>query len=491
MYSNRHFVDGVYLPETPRTFERLAPATGQPFSRTAIGDSSTVNGAVASARSALQGWGELPIERRAEFVSAIGDWLVKAYGSPGELTDLKRLIHEEVGKPAPEADIEVIETSDFVAYFCRIAAEQWKTQSPQLDENLWATKTSFISRRPVGVVAIVKPWNYPLEMIGWSLAPALLCGNTVVIKSSERSPTVSDVFARISKDIGLPKGVLNVVHGDESTSRMLVEHAGVDLVSFTGSVGVGRQIASVCGATGKRSLLELGGNDPAIVLDDVDLELAANGLVWGAFCNAGQVCVGVKRVLVNSVIADRLTALVLDKTRALSLGRDIGPMIDARQIALVQSFVDDARKKGAIIATGGKDADLPGSFYLPTVIEGLNSEMNLWNQECFGPILPIRTFSSDDEAIALANDSDYGLGASVWTSDIVRGRQLASRLSAGMTWINDVNVAFPQAPWGGIKASGKSFELSANAFSEYSSLHHLSIENSAEKTRLWWYPYAS
>ena len=483
----QHWIDDERVEEALNS-ERIRPADRTVFTRSPVGSKETVDHAVAAARGALADWRARPVEERCSYVRAMADWLVQRYGDPGEATPLKKLISEEVGKPIAEADIEVIETSDFLRYFSDVAPEALKIQTPKLDQTLWPTKRAEIHFEPVGVVGIIKPWNYPLEMIGWSLGPALVCGNTCVIKPSEASSLTADTYAHMAADAKLPKGVLNIVFGDATTGQALASHRGVDMISFTGSARAGRYIARTCADRLARVSLELSGNDAAIVLPDADLELAANGLVWGAFCNAGQVCVGIKRAYVANEIYEPLLKLVVEKTRALQGTRDFGPIISERQRASVDGFVQDALAGGAKALTGAR-LENDTLFYQPTVLVEVPREARLFREECFGPVLPIVPVASLEEAITLANESEYGLGASVWTANLSAGESVASRLQVGMVWINDVNIAVPQAPWLGIKQSGLGIELSTEVVREYTRRKVINAELSAEATRAWWYPY--
>jgi acyl-CoA reductase-like NAD-dependent aldehyde dehydrogenase len=262
------------------------------------------------------------------------------------------------------------------------------------------------------------------------------------------------------------------------------------MISFTGSISAGREIATECGKRLKKCSLELGGNDPAIVEPDVDLELAANGLVWGAFCNSGQVCVSANRAYVHQQIADELVKRIVDKTKALRVAIDFGPVVSAEQLSAVEEQINDAVSKGATVLVGGKRIDhAKGYYYSPTVLTNVTSSMRLMTEECFGPVLPIVIVADTQEAVRLANESEYGLGASVWTSDLEKGQEIAKAIQSGMVWINDVNVAFPETPWGGIKCSGIGSELSEWGLYEYVQRKHINVETSLNDRRDWWYPY--
>lgn len=485
----KHFIGNAFV-SGGKLHTHKSPWTGKSFVCFPIGSSAEVNLAVETAQEALTEWKALGVQGRVGFVASMADWLVKEYGDEGQPTALKTLISEETGKPLPEADIEVIESSDFLRYFAENATETLSSQEAQLDEQLWASKKSELWYEPHGVVALIKPWNYPLEMIAWSLAPALLAGNTVVIKPSEKSSSVAAVYGRMAMELDLPAGVLNIVNGNGETGEALVRHKDVNYVSFTGSAKVGKQIGSVCGSEIKPCSLELSGNDAAIVLDDADIETTANGLVWGAFCNAGQVCVGIKRAFIHEQIYTQLVDRVVEKTEQLRLGKDIGPIVDAQQVKHVKSFLDDVGKtKAKLLAGGSIETQGGGTFVRPTVYEMSSTESVFMANECFGPLLPIWRVKDEKQAIELANRSQYGLGASVWTQSSDRARSLAHQLNVGMVWANDVNIAVPQGAWGGRKQSGFGYELTASVLKNYCRLKHYNYETSTDQTRAWWYPY--
>lgn len=455
-----------------------------------IGDSDAVDEAVTAAKAAMPSWASKKPADRAQYLIKMADWLVKEYGDEGKPSPLKQVITRDVGKPLPEADIEVIETSDFIRYFAEAGPTVLSERKEQLDANLWPTKKSITIFEPKGVVAIIKPWNYPLEMIAWSLAPALVAGNTIVIKPSEKSSLVAAEIVRMTRDCDIPAGVVNVVFGDGSTGAELVRHRDVQLVSFTGSTAVGKIIAQICAEQLKPCALELGGNDAAIILDDADIETTANGLIWGAFCNAGQVCVGVKHAYVASSVYSLLLDTILEKAKKLRLGTDVGPIVDRKQLDAISELVTDAIALGAKPILGGcRSTQEEGLFYEPTILVGVPDSARLYNEECFGPVLPLWPFDDVDSVIDRINSSEFGLGSSIWTKDNERADKIARRLNVGMTWVNDVNVAFPQAVWSGRKCSGLGFELSQDSILEYCDRRHLCFEMGTETARAWWYPY--
>jgi len=489
MKQTQLYINGKWSNGTD-TIQTFNPSTGEVFGKIFSANASEVDNAVMAATSALRGWRSKSIEERAAIVGKVVGFLVEEYGAVGEATSLKKLISEEMGKRLPEADIEVIETSDMINYFVNHGKELLTKKNLNLNQELWATKNSQIVFEPVGVVAIIKAWNYPLEIPSWSLAPALIAGNTVVFKPSEHSTFVAEYLVKLFEKAGLPPGVLNFVSGDARTGKLLVQNKGIKMVSFTGSVKTGTEIAVDCASRHVKYCLELGGNDAAIVSDDADIELTSNGLVWGAFCNSGQVCTGTKRVFINQKISEQIIPEVVAKTKALRQNIDFGPVITQTQLKTIEDFVADAKSKGAkILAGGNRIASSNGYYFEPTVLSDVTPDMKIMNEECFGPLLPIVLVNDNDEAIKLANDSNYGLGASVWTSDNAKGEKISEQLEVGMVWINDVNVAFPEAPWTATKFSGNGIDLSEFSIYEYVTIKHVNKDISNDKRRIWWYPY--
>lgn len=479
-------INGQWLTAAS-TFPSIDPATNEIIDQVPLATADHVKRAVDAARGALPAWRELGVSARANALTGALERLREAYGEEGTSTPLKDLITREVGKRLPEADVEVTESADIVEYFVGSAQSLLARETLALDKNLWPTKSSTVIYDPVGVIAVIKPWNYPLELPLWSIVPALLAGNTVVFKPAEDSSLVGIELARLLSPF-VPPGVLNLITGPADVGRMLVD-AEIDMVSFTGSITAGEEIASRCRAKMRRCTMELGGNDAAIVLPDADLELTANGLTWGCFCNSGQVCVRPKRVFVHKEIADELVAKVVQKTEALRKDIDFGPLINENQLNVVQRQVEKMRTAGASIVCGGDRLSGKGCYFAPTIITDVARSMTLMLEECFGPVMPITTFDTIDEALQLANSSIYGLGGSVWTKDLAHGSRIAEALECGMVWVNDVNVAFPQAPWGGRKSSGIGTELGKWGLHEYVIPKHINVETDPGQRREWWYPY--
>ncbi len=485
------YINGEWV-ETEKSFDIISPRTEQPIAIASLAEDQEINNAIKNAIKAFDDWSSRPLRERAEIIKKASDILIDLYGEEGKSSELKKRIMEEVGKPLPEADIEVIESSDIMAFYAEIAESQLSTEQLSFNSDLWPTKQGEIIFEPKGVIAIIKAWNYPLEIPVWSLAPALIAGNTVIFKPSEHSPGVGMELVRVFEQAGLPKGVLNFLPGDRTTGQKLIQDDRISMVDFTGSVGAGKHIAQICSQNLKHYSLELGGNDAAIIDQTVHSELAANGVVWGAFCNAGQVCVGVKRAFIHETVFTNILNKIIEKTNNLIVDRDYGPLISLNQLEKIEEFIQDATSKGAKILTGGKRvAGRTGYYFEPTVLANVNRDMNIMNTECFGPLLPVMKVKNIEEAITLSNNSNYGLGASIWTADNESGRKVAQKLNVGMVWINDVNVAFPEAPWGGIKHSGSGLALSRYSLYEYVNRKHVCYESSNDERRKWWYPYPS
>ncbi len=492
MIQGKFLINGDWVEGSSR-FESINPATEQTIGWAYEGTQEEIRTAISAARVALPGWQALAIEDRAAILKRAVDVTNSRYGEPGQSTPLKTLIHQEMGKMLPEADVEVLEASDMLAFFAARGPQVLAESTLQLDQELWPTKESLLRFEPLGVVALIKPWNYPFELPIWSLGAALVAGNTVVFKPSEITPLVGLEIGTIFLEAGLPPGVLNIVTGSGTTGSYLVQADGVDMISFTGGVQTGVKVASECAKRIRRVSLELGGKDPAIVLEDADLELAANGLVWGGFGNAGQVCTAVERAYIHESVADRFVDLVVSKTESLRLGVDIAPLASRWHLEKVERHVADAVAKGATVLAGGKRPEefATGFWYSPTVLIDVDHSMDIMTEETFGPVLPIVRYKDWLEAVELANGSCYGLGASVWTSDPVRGKRMADELEAGMIWINDVNLPYPQCPWGGVKCSGIGMELSDFGILNFTRVKHINLDSGNDTTREWWYPYKS
>jgi acyl-CoA reductase-like NAD-dependent aldehyde dehydrogenase len=433
-------------PEASKeTFPVLNPANGQLIAYAPECTPELLDAAVMSANEAREPWLADPAARS----SALLDIAARVEGNVDELA---ALITEEQGKPLHEAKDELGAAVGDLRYYAGLNVPV---------DTVADTDDLFVQvlRRPIGAIAAITPWNFPLGTAMSKLAPALAAGCTVVLKPSPYTPLSSLRFGELVRD-ALPLGVLNVVSGNDSLGSLMTSHPLVRMISFTGSVATGKKIAVTAAADLKRVLLELGGNDPAIVLDDADVDAAADGVFANAFANCGQICVAIKRVYAPKALYGQLVDALADRARAARLGdgrdpgTDIGPLCNPVQRDRIQELVGDALQSGIRVATGGAVTDGPGYFYEPTVLAGLNGNERIVVEEQFGPALPIIEYSDIEEAIAEANDSHYGLGASVWTSDPERGQTLAPQVESGTVWVNTHQAGIPGQPFGGLKWSG-------------------------------------
>lgn len=415
-----------------------------------------------------------------------------------EMDQIATLISRETGKPVSEAiSMEIVTTLDLMQYFARQTKKLLRPQRIDIGQYRFMARTSRVVYKPLGVVGIISPWNFPWATPLDEVVMALMAGNAVVVKPSELTPLTALKLAEVFQRAGLPEGLLTVVTGDGSTGTALVK-AGVDKIMFTGSVATGKRVAALAAETLTSVVLELGGKDPMIVLADADLENAARGAIWGAFANSGQCCASVERCYVHESIAAEFIELVVAETKKLKQnigckdGTDIGAMSSAGQLQIVEAHVNDAVKRGARILTGGRrPLGLSGWFYEPTVLTDVDQRMLVMSEETFGPLLPIMTFKTEDEAVELANDSVFGLTASIWTKDIGRGRRMADRIEAGTVMVNEVvyTHGVAQTPWGGVKQSGFGRTHGRLGLLELVSARHIHTNGIARLPDLWWFPY--
>nr|MBA2339916.1 aldehyde dehydrogenase family protein [Pyrinomonadaceae bacterium] len=451
-----------------------------------------VTAAVERARAAQKSWGALSYVERASVVSR-GRQIVL-----DEMEEIASLIARETGKPTVEAlAMEIVPTLDLMRYFAARTATLLRPERIDIGQYRLMGRASRIVYHPLGVVGIISPWNFPWAIPLGEVVMALMAGNSVVLKPSELTPLTALKIADVFKRAGLPEGLLEVVTGDGQTGAALVE-AGVDKIMFTGSVRTGRRVAEAAAKTLTPVVLELGGKDPMIVLDDADVETASSAAVWGAFANAGQACASVERCYVHESIAEDFISRVVEKTKTLRLGAgtngdaDVGAMSNAAQLEIVATHVTDAIARGARVLTGGKRTEsLAGLFYEPTVLDMVDETMTIMREETFGPVLPVKTFKTEEEALRLANDSPFGLTASVWTRNIKRGQRLAERIEAGTVMINEVlyTHGIAQTPWGGMKQSGLGRTHGRAGLLELVRAQHIHTNRLARIPDLWWFNY--
>jgi len=477
-------------PTEPPMLPCHNPATGESIRQLPITSLDGLAKMVADARIAFKSWSRLTIERRAEYLLRARDILLDRRH---EVLDLLVL---ETGKPRSDALADIIVLCDTIGYYAtsgpRFLAD--RPVSTRLAKNK-RVKVQYMAR---GIVANISPWNYPLDLAWSPLAPALIAGNVVINKPSEVTPLISLKFHEILMEAGIPEAVAQVAIGYGDLGAALCRTA--DFVSFTGSVATGRKVAVACAENLIPCTLELGGKDPAIVLEDADLERTANGVVFGAFFNSGQTCAAIERVYVVEDIYDDFVDAVVRLTQSLRQGVDtgfnvdVGAMIFPKQLHIVEQHLKDAVAKGAVVRTGGRrNPDLPhGDFFEPTVLTDVTHDMDIMVEETFGPVLPIFKVRDAEEAIKHANNSRYGLNSSVWTSNLDRGRAIARRLEAGNVCVNDclINYLAVEAPWGGMKESGIGRRRGEGEIHKYCHEKTVVEDIFNLKREAIWYPYS-
>jgi len=458
-----NFVDGAEAPTAgSRTLDLTDPSTGEVFGTSVLSEQSDVDAALAAADRAFKLWRRSTPSQRQVALLKIADALE---ARAEEFADLEV---RETGKiRSVMLREEIPECVSALRFFAGAARHLEGTAAGEYSPG----HTSVIRREPVGVCAQIAPWNYPLMMAVWKIAPALAAGNTVVLKPAETTPSTAVLLARISAEF-LPPGAFNVLCGDRETGRALVRHPITELVSITGSTRAGIDVATVAAADLKRTHLELGGNAPLLVFDDVNLAEAAEGIVGAAFYNAGQDCTAGSRVLVQSSIHDEFVTELAKAAAAQTPGVDFGPLNSTAQFERVRGLVDRVPAH-ARVETGGAPHGGPGFFFAPTVISGLRQDDEIVQEEIFGPVVTVQSFVDEAEAVALANGVPYGLASSVWTHDLGRATRVSGELDFGCVWINTHGPLVSEMPHGGFGHSGHGKDLSAYAFAEYTRVKHV------------------
>ncbi|WP_020662074.1 aldehyde dehydrogenase family protein [Amycolatopsis benzoatilytica] len=469
-------IDGIWLEASAGTrSDVLNPATGEVLATVAEAGPAEVDAAVRAARRAFDEgpWRRTTAAERGRLLRKTADLLVR------DREELARTECLDTGKTLGEGRIDVDDVTDVFRYYADLAG---KDAGRMVDAGS-ATVVSRIVHEPVGVCALIAPWNYPLLQMSWKIAPALAAGNTAVLKPSEVTPLTTIKLVALLAEAGVPDGVVNLLLGDGRVGAAMVEHPGVDLVSFTGGYATGEKIMTAAAKGVRRVALELGGKNPNVVFADADYETALDYALTAAFVHSGQVCSAGARLIVQDAIHDRFVADLAARADRIRVGdgldpaTETGPLVSARHREKVEAYLRGAIDAGATLRAGGRRPEEPalrnGFFLRPTVFSGCTRDMAIVREEVFGPVVTVESFAEEADAIALANDTEYGLAGAVWTSDASRAQRVAAALRHGTVWINDYHPYLPQAEWGGFGRSGIGRELGPAGLAEYQESKHV------------------
>ncbi|MBM3249603.1 MAG: aldehyde dehydrogenase [Candidatus Omnitrophica bacterium] len=486
------------LVETGLKQAVINPSTGGPITEVCVAQAREIEMALASARQAFDKgpWPGLSLKERKTCLLKIAQGILE---KAGELADLETL---NTGKPIKESTfMDIPSSAETFKHFAGHLEEYLEEETLNIQSQVSTAKSRLV-REPRGVVVLIVPWNYPLLIASWKMAQALAAGNTVILKPSSLTPLTALELGKIILDAGIPAGVVNILNGSgEVLGEKLCTDSRVDMVSFTGSNEVGKKIISYCAASAKKLVMELGGKSAGIVLEDADLESAVNGSLCSIFLNQGQMCTAMSRIFVQEGIFDKFVADFTDKAKRLKLGEgsdfqtQMGPLISEAQRKRVLSYVEKAKKDGAKLLCGGKVPDeaglKKGFFFEPAVFTEIKPQAVIFREEIFGPVAIINKFFGFEEAVELANSTEFGLAACIWTKDPVKAKDLAGRLNAGTVWVNTYGMFFNELPYGGFKQSGFGKELGREGFLEYTRLKNVLEDASGEARPIvnYWYGF--
>ncbi len=457
MKSFNNYIGGKWTDASANSrFENINPADNtEILGLFPLSNQKDVDDAVTAAHNAYKHWKLMPAPKRGNILRKAGDIFER------RKEELARIMTREMGKPVFETRGDIQEAIDTCYYAATEGRRLFGYTVPSEMDN----KMNLSFRMPIGVCGIITAWNFPIAVPSWKIIPALVAGNTVVFKPSEDSPESAVVFAEILEEAGIPAGVFNVVFGKGETGAALVEHPLVSLIGFTGSTETGKKIAGRCGELNKKCSLEMGGKNPQIVMDDANLDLAMEGVLWGAFGTTGQRCTATSRLILHETIHDEFVATLKQKAEALQLGSGLsestqmGPVVNKKQLAKIAEYVEIGMNEGATLVTGGSPSHDPqlqnGNFYLPTIFTNVTPQMRIFNEEIFGPVLSVSKVNSFEQAIEYANHCTYGLSSSIFTSDVHKSFIAMRELESGITYINAPTIgAEAHMPFGGIKGTG-------------------------------------
>lgn len=477
MKIQKQFINGEWVPSiSDKTREIINPFNQDVIARVSEGSTEDAKVAIQAARDAFDDgdWPSTLATERADVVRKIATLVER---DKEELAHLESL---DTGKTVDESRDDM----DGIAAVFRYYADLADKDGGEIISSPIPNTISKVVREPVGVCGQITPWNYPLLQASWKLAPALVAGNTLVMKPSEITPLTTIKVFELIEEAGVPKGVANLVLGEGTTiGAELSSNEDVDLISFTGGLETGKKVMQAASSNVKKLALELGGKNPNIVFADADFDTAIDYALNAVFFHAGQICSAGTRLLVEESIHDKFIETLVNRVKKIRLGSgfdkatQMGPLISAEHLEKVSAYVENGIKEGATLEVGGKSPDDPtlakGFFYLPTILTNCTTEMDVVQNEGFGPVITVEKFQSEEEAITLANDSIYGLSGGVWTKDIAKAERCVAKMRMGTVWINDFNVFFPQAPWGGYKQSGFGHELGTLGLDEYTEVKHV------------------
>ncbi len=487
-------MNAIQTPIVP-TADRITvrnPATGETVGTVPCVSAEEITVAVTKARAAQSRWAKTPLSERMKIVRRFQQLVCD------EKDSIAAVITREAGKPLAEAiSTEILVVLDAAQFLVNHVPEFLRPEVVPHANPAMKLKRGVLCREPYGAIGIISPWNYPFSLPSVQTLTALMTGNAVVLKPSEFTPFSSLELERLLRAAGLDPDLLQVVTGEGPTGAALLQ-SPIDKLIFTGSVATGKRVAQAAAARLLPVVLELGGKDPMVVLEDADVDVASSAAVWGAFMNAGQTCLSVERCYVHESIYDDFLKACVSKTAKLRVGpgtdpaSDVGPMIHEKQLRIVQNHVDDAVAHGARLLAGGTPMPQVGAnFFAPTILAGVGHSMAIMREETFGPVLPVRSFKTEDEAVALANDSEFGLAASIFSRNRKRGEALARRLNAGTVMVNDLIACFgiSEAPHGGVKASGIGRTHGYFGLEEMVWPKYVDSDGMPRMKKLWWYGY--
>src|SRR3982075_690407 len=479
LFINGEFVDA----ESGKTFTSQNPATAETFAEVAEGDQADIDKAVAAARKALEGkWSRISARERGRMIYKLSQLIEQQAGEVAELETTDN------GKPIKESTY--IDLPGVVENFEYFAG--WSTKIEGETIPVPGQVFNYTLREPVGVCGQIIPWNFPLLVAAWNLAPALPAGNTVVVKPAEQTPVTALELAKLIQEAGFPEGVVNIIPGyGETAGAALASHPGIDKIAFTGSTEIGKAIAKAAAGNRKKVSPELGGKAPNVIFADADLDQAVNGAMMGIFFNQGQVCCAGSRLFVEAKVKDEFLARFKEKADKIKVGDPMdkatlmGPQVSMEQLNKIKSYVAIAREEGATVFSGGAAPELEGAFqngyfFQPTIFSEVDNKMRVAQEEIFGPVTSVITFDNDDDLLQQANDTMYGLSAGIWTRDITRAHRFAKGVKAGVVWINTYNMFNAASPFGGYKQSGYGREMGKHALELYTQVKSVWVDLSGK-----------